>query len=146
MSRRSPGRPAATTVEFAVISPVLVLLLFGLIVGALGIFRYHQVASLAREAARYASVRGLDYERETGQPAATRQSIRDKVVTDAVGLNHSQLTVQATWDKSNAPKYAAPDGTVTINTVTVTVTYQWLPEAIFGGVTLTSTSKMPMSH
>jgi len=32
------------------------------------------------------------------------------------------------------------------NTVIVTVAYQWLPETLFGGGTLSSTSKMPMSY
>ena len=52
-------RRGAAAVEFAAVAPVLILLLFGTVVGGLGIFRYHQVATLAREAARYASVRGL---------------------------------------------------------------------------------------
>jgi hypothetical protein len=30
--------------------------------------------------------------------------------------------------------------------VTVTVTYQWLPEAFLGGVTLSSTSSMMVSY
>lgn len=139
-------RPGASALEFAMIAPVLMLFLFGLVVGALGIFRYHQVASLAREAARYASVRGLDYERETGKPAATEQSIRDEVVLyNAVGLDPSQLTCTVTWDESNLPKRFLPDNRVLTNVVIVTVSYRWLPEAYFGGVTLTSTSKMPMS-
>ena len=32
------------------------------------------------------------------------------------------------------------------STVTVTVTYQWVSEAYFGGLTLKSTSTMPMSN
>jgi hypothetical protein len=32
------------------------------------------------------------------------------------------------------------------NTVTVTLTYTWVPEAFLGGVTLSSTSVMPMSY
>jgi hypothetical protein len=123
------------------------LLIFGLIVGGLGVFRYHQVASLSREAARYAAVRGLDYYRETGNPAATKESIRDEVIlAKAAGLDKSKLTSDVTWDSSNAPKEVKQDLTVKINVVTVTVSYQWMPEAYFGGVTLTSTSHMPMSH
>jgi Flp pilus assembly protein TadG len=140
-------RRGAAVVEFAFVAPLLFLLIFVLIVGGLGIFRYHQVASLAREAARYASVHGLDYARETRQPAATQTSIlKDVVLPNAVGLDPSRLTCAVTWDKSNAPKYPAPDGTVITNVVTVTVSYQWVPEAYLGGITLSSTSTMPMSH
>jgi Flp pilus assembly protein TadG len=144
--RATGKRRGATVVELAAVAPILMLLLFGLIVGGLGVFRYHQVAALAREAARHASVRGIDYARETGKPAATQDSIRKEVVeANAGGLDPAYLTVQVTWDKSNAPKNMNPDLTATTNVVTVTVTYRWLSEAYFGGITLTSTSKVPMS-
>jgi Flp pilus assembly protein TadG len=147
MLRRTPRpRSGAAALEFAIVSPVLMLFLFGLVVGGLGIFRYHQVASLAREASRYASVHGLDYERETGQPAATEESIsRDIVRANAAGLDPNKLTCSVTWDQSNLPKQFLPDKTVRTNVVIVTVSYRWLPEAYFGGITLTSTSKLPMS-
>jgi hypothetical protein len=32
------------------------------------------------------------------------------------------------------------------NLVTVTVTYLWIPEAFLGGITISSTSVMPMSY
>jgi hypothetical protein len=32
------------------------------------------------------------------------------------------------------------------NTVTVTVSYNWIPEAFLGGITLTSTSTVPMTE
>lgn len=139
-------RRAATSLEFAMLSPTLMLLLFGLVVGALGIFRYNQIVTLAREAARYASVRGIDYERETRQPAATEASIRSEVVfNNAVGLDPSKLSCSVTWDQTNIAQQFLPDKTVINNVVVVTVSYQWLPEFFFGGVTLSSTSKVPMS-
>jgi Flp pilus assembly protein TadG len=148
MLHRTTGkRPGASALEFAIVSPILMLLLFGLVVRGLGIFRYHQVSGLARESARYASVHGLDYERETGKPAATESSIRqDVVLTNSAGLDPNRLTCSVTWDKSNLAREFLPDKTVRTNIVIVTVSYQWLPEAYFGGVTLTSTSKMPMSY
>jgi Flp pilus assembly protein TadG len=140
-------RPAATVVELAVVAPILILILFGLIIGGLGVFRYHQIACLAREAARHACVHGLDYQRETGQPAATQDSIKqDVVLANAAGLTPSRLTCTVTWDKSNIPQEMLPDKTVRTNIVTVTVSYDWIPEGLFGRVTLSSTSKMPMSY
>ena len=147
MRLRQAQRKGATLVECAFVYPVLLLLLFGLIVGGLGIFRYHQVAHLAREAARYASCHGLDYHRETGNPAATADSIyQNVVVANAAGLDPNYLGCTVVWDTSNAPKRVNADMTVTTNVVEVTVSYQWLPELYFGGVTLTSKSKMPMSY
>src|SRR5262245_11391125 len=108
-SPRTSARQGASTVEFAMVAPVLLFLLFALIIGGLGIFRYHQVASLAREAARYACVRGLDYARETGNPAATQDSIRAEVILkNSVGLDPSRLSCAVSWDKSNMPKNAEP--------------------------------------
>jgi len=134
-------------VEMAVVVPILVLVLFGLVIGGLGIFRYHQIACLAREAARFASVHGLDYQRETGLPAATPDSIyQDVVLANAAALTPSRLTCTVTWDRSNLASEMLPDKTIRGNVVIVTVSYDWIPEAFFGRVTLTSTSKMPMSY
>src|SRR5262245_37729382 len=78
---RSQRRRGAVLVESAVVFPVFMILLLGLIVGGMGIFRYQQVAWLAREGARYASVRGADYKKEvSGATAATAQTIRDNAI------------------------------------------------------------------
>jgi hypothetical protein len=54
-------RRAATVLEAAVVFPVALLFIFGLLIGGIGIFRYHQVAHIARETARFASVHGAQY-------------------------------------------------------------------------------------
>lgn len=145
--RKQTHRSGATAVEMAVIAPVFVFLLFALVIGGLGIFRYNQVAHLARQGARYAVVRGTDYQMELRKPAATPDSIRtEAILPNANALDASRLTVAVSWDKSNAPKQMLMDGTAVTNYVIVTVSYQWLPEAFFGGGTLTCTSKMPMSY
>jgi Flp pilus assembly protein TadG len=129
---------------------VALLLVVGLIVGAYGIFRYQQMASLARQAARYASVRGTQYATDTGNPAATPTDIYNNVIApNTVGLDLGQLTYSVTWNTSNQPYHTIlVNGNVVgvTNTVTVTITYQWIPEAFLGGVTLSSTSVMPMSN
>ena len=65
-------------------------------------------------------------------------------------LDTSKLTnpPQVTWDdNSKMPAYYDANNKVWKgNTVTVTVTYQWVPEAFFGGITLSSTSVMPISY
>ena len=58
MIRRLQRRRGAALVETAFVFPVLIVLMIGLIVGALGVFRYQEVASLAREGSRYASLHG----------------------------------------------------------------------------------------
>jgi Flp pilus assembly protein TadG len=143
------GRRGASTVEFAVTCPIAIFLIFATITGALGAFRYQQVASLAREAARWASVHGSEYERETGNPAATPEDVfNTAILPSAVALDHSKLSYSVTWNSSNEPlsvheNYETPTG----NTVTVTVSYVWLPETYLAGpFTLTSTSTSQMLY
>jgi len=163
--RRVP-RDGATTVEFAVVSGLIFFLIFALIVGASGIFGYQEVAHLAREAARYASTHGGQYQldgiaAQTGVPAVSSSSDLTKyLLPKATLLDPSRLTITASWSAPagytpvNMPSYVdtnpnlVPPGQKTIqNYVTVTVTYQWMPELyLFGPITLTSTSVMPMCY
>ncbi len=146
----SPRRRGAVTVEAALVFPVVILLLLGLIVGAMGIVRYQQVAWLAREGARYASVHGTDYQLGVpGGTAATAQDVFDKAIRpNATILDPSSLGYSVTWDKKNAPYSVTTDfAKPTTNTVTVTVTYTWIPEVFFiGPITLSSSSTLPMSY
>ncbi len=143
-------RPGAVSVEAAVVFPVAMLLLLGLVVGGLGIFRYQQVAWLAREGARYASVRGAQYQQEVSSAkAATKQDVYDNaILPNATLLDPNDLSYDVTWNQNNSPytvtsNFAKPVG----NTVSVTVTYTWMPEIYFiGPIKLSSTSTLPMSY
>jgi Flp pilus assembly protein TadG len=151
MRLKSTIRPAAIVIELAVIGPITFLLLLGLLIGGMGIFRYQEVASLAREASRWASVHGTQYQQDTGYPAATAQDVYNNVIApNATSLDKSKLSYSVTWNTSNSPyhTFIDPNNQVAAvaNTVTVTVTYQWIPEAYLGGITLTSTSTVPMSE
>lgn len=143
-------RRGAATVEFVLVASLVFLLLLGLIIGAFGVYRYLQVAALAREASRWASVHGADFARETGQPPATAQDIFDRaIVPRAIGLDVSQLSCSVTWDTNNAPYRVVVQNEQVIavaNTVTVTVRYRWIPEAFLGGITLSSTSVSPVYY
>jgi hypothetical protein len=143
-------RTGTTVVECAVVYPAVVLFVIGLLVGAAGIFRYQELASLARRAARYVSVHGAQYAKDTGNPAATPDDIYNNVVLpNSVGFNVSNLSCAVSYNSSNAPyQTSTVNGTIvaTANTVSVTLTYQWVPEAFLGGITLSSTSVMPMSY
>ncbi len=150
MSSRHPPRLAATTVEFAVIGSATFLILFGLLIGGLGIFRYQQVARLARDASRWASVRGTQYATDTKNTAATATDVYDQVILpNAAGLDPQHLSYSVTWNASNSPYHTATVNGQQVrvaNTVTVTVNYQWIPEAFLGGTTLSSTSVSVMSY
>jgi Flp pilus assembly protein TadG len=143
-------RRGVTAVECAIVYPPVLLLVIGLIVGALGVFRYQEVASLARRASRYAAVHGTQYAQDTRNPAPTPTDIYNTAVQPyAVSLDQSKLTYSVTYNRDNSPYYTTViDGRVvaTANIVTVTINYQWIPEAFLGGMTLTSTSSNPMSY
>jgi hypothetical protein len=126
------------------------LLVLGLMVGAAGIFRYQQMAYLAREGARYAIVHGTQWAKDTGNTAAAPADIyNNAILPNAAGLDTTQLSYSVTWNANNGPAQATVvNGNIvyTGNTVSVTVSYQWIPEAFLGGVTLSSTSVMPMAY
>jgi Flp pilus assembly protein TadG len=136
-ANRIRDRRGATTVEFAIVASTVLLLIIGLIVGALGVFRYQEVARLAREGARYAAVHGAAYSRVTGNPAATATDVyQNAILPRAVILTPSRLSSSVAWSPDNQPG----------SQVTVTVQYQWLPEAYFGAMTLSSTASIPISY
>lgn len=136
MRMQSTDRPAATLVESAFVLPVVLLILLAILAGAHGVFSYHEVAALAREGARYASVRGTRYARTTGQPVATPEDVyTNAIVPRMVALRPDRTTYAVTWDTDPRPG----------NTVTVRVTTVWLSTAVFGNWTLTSTSEMTVA-
>jgi Flp pilus assembly protein TadG len=137
LSRPSTHRRGTSTLEFAVICPLTLTLLCGLVIGGLGVFRYQQVASLAREGARYASVHGAKYQSATGNAAATADDVYNNAIKPKIaGLDTNQLTYAVSWDPDNRQG----------GMVTVQLTYNWIPEAFLGGITLTSTAVMPVSY
>jgi Flp pilus assembly protein TadG len=150
MRLRSHSRPATTTVELAVIGSATIVILLGLLTGGLGIFRYQQVARLARDASRWASVHGTDYANDTKNPAATAQDIYNQAIApNATALSLNHLNYSVAWNASNSPYSTATvqgQQVKVANTVTVTITYQWIPEAFLGGITMSSTSVTVMSY
>jgi Flp pilus assembly protein TadG len=142
-------RRGTTAVEFAVACPILFFLLFATIVGSMGVFRYQQVAAVAREGSRWACVHGGQYEQDTGKPAATPEDVYNKAILPAATmLNPERLSYAVTWDQSNMPLQVTDDVQEPFgNTVTVTVTYQWFPEIFkIGPFTLTSSSTSQMIY
>jgi len=137
-------RGAATMVEFAVVGSATFVILLALVIGGLGIFRYQQVARLARDASRWASVHGTQWAKDTNSTAATAQDVYNQVIApNATGLDLSQLSYTVTWNQSNSPYYTTTVNGSQVrvaNTVTVAITYQWIPEALLGPITVGSSS------
>jgi Flp pilus assembly protein TadG len=171
LHRFTGRRRGASALEFAIVAPVTLLLCFGLIIGGMGVFRYQETASLAREGARYASAHGGEYAKENGQgiqsgtlPNVDAAYIKTKIIqARSVSLDPTRLQVQVAintisgtpgWDATQnnntravLSTYVDAQNQVVArrNTVSVTVTYNWMPELyLIGPITLSSTSVMPM--
>src|SRR4051794_3955305 len=86
-------RRGTTAVEAAIVYPVVLLLTLGVVIVGLGVFRYQQVANLAREGARYAAVHGGQWAADKNSGTlTTKQNIYDNAITlHAAGLDSSQL-------------------------------------------------------
>jgi Flp pilus assembly protein TadG len=152
-------RRAAIAVEAAVVYPVVVFLFLGMVLGGVNVFRYQQVACQAREAARWASVRGLNWAQQTNQTSPTKQQILQQAVLPlAAGMNSSNLSIQVWWVNQSTGTVVDWDSSVkdvqsmnasgapVTNTVRVTITYQCSPSMLLmGPITVTSTSEIPMS-
>jgi hypothetical protein len=163
---RGRERRGATVVEFSLVAPVVFFIFFAQLIGGLGIFRYQEVAHLARDGARYASTHGGMYQLEgvadaSGVPqVAASGDLTGFVRNKAVLLNPNYLQVNVSWTAPsgvspvNMPTYVdtdpnlvPPGQTVIQNYVIVTVRYQWFPQMyLTGPIVLSSTSKMPMTY
>lgn len=132
--RQRRDRAGAAMVEMALIGPLAFLLLIGLIVLSLGVFRHNQVASLAQEAARWASVRGKNYQSVQHRSVLTAADVYAGAIKPrAVAMDLERLAYQVTWDEDRSA-------------VTVSLQYRWLPEAYFGETTISSQCTVLVSN
>ena len=124
-----PARRGAAVVEFAVVSPVLILLLLGMIECGRMIMVQQTITTAAREGARTASIEG--------NSSDTAKTAVESFLTGA-GVRGAKTTV-------------TPSNTASLShgqpiTVTVSVSFKdvsWLPHPFFfGRKTLTSTATM----
>lgn len=143
-------RAGATVMECAIVLPIALFLFIGLVVGTSGVFRFQEVATLAREGARYASTHGYQYRKDAGMPIGTAEDWRKDIYDNGikpkiVALDSSRVKVTVTWpDVINQP--GKPDNWPG-SKVDVKVSYEWLPPIfLVGPYNLHSTSSMPITN
>ena len=88
----------SSAVEFALVVPILIALSFGAIDGGRAMLTFNSVERLARDGARYASVRGS----ENPSPA-TESNVTNYLKGRTTGLDDKKLGVQITWTPDNDP-------------------------------------------
>jgi len=103
----------ATLVEFALVTPVLILVLLACLDFARALNAYVTVASASREGARYATV----------HPAADSDAIRAYLATRVSPLDPATLTVALVYTPTSDERWAATAPAP--GTIRVDVAYQW---------------------
>ena len=117
-ARRFRGTRGQSTVELAIVLPLLVLVVFGCLKLGMAFFSYEQVASAANAGARAAAVNhGVD-------PSAAARTAA-KSIAPSVGLTDSQIAVTYLSTASPPGSAWSYPGTVTV-TVTYPLTFSFL--------------------
>jgi Flp pilus assembly protein TadG len=149
--------------EFALILPVLLLLLFGIVDLGRGVFAYNTIQNAANLGVRVAAVNQIetspdcDQRRPIENPADPHWSIKTCAANAATGLGvqTSDVTVTYAAPPGNAVLVCSPPtGSPTLQVgciATVTVTYTFRAATpivgnLVGPVTLSSTSEMPVER
>jgi Flp pilus assembly protein TadG len=166
--RQAWSEEGATIVEFALVVLLLMTMLLGIIDFCRVTYAYHFVSEVAREATRYAAVRGYtcndDSSCSQATPDAGPAAPGNTVVQDYVasitppGIDSTKITTTPSWPLlANSPTICSASvsgiGGPFLNypgcTVKVEVRYNFsfiTPLVHSGGITLSSTSEMVVAH
>ena len=123
VTRRHPRRGSAL-IETALSFSAFLLLTFGVMEFSMAVFAYNFCSYAARDATRWASVRGSSI-----ASPATNDDIKAFVKSQAVGLISNSIGVTTTWVPDNSPG----------SEVRVAVTYDVIPLA---GLAIKNTLKV----
>ncbi|GGH06226.1 TadE/TadG family type IV pilus assembly protein [Silvibacterium dinghuense] len=140
-------------VEFTITLSLVLMTIFSILAGSVALYAQHYVTNAAREATRYAIVRGSYWSGTTcstttaGDCMATSTNVSNFVLSTVPPLiSTSQLSVSTSWPGTTATGAACDtiNGTNSITcTVSVTVSYNYnflLPFLPDKTITLASTS------
>ena len=128
--RRRRHQSGQAIVEGALVMLVFLTITFGLMDFGRMVWSYTMISHGAREATRYAMVRGT-----SSGHAATKSQIQGIVTSRSPGLDTSNTTSDVTFTPDQSPG----------STVKVVVTYNFYPIAPYipiGAITMKSTSQM----
>ena len=128
-------------VEFALCASTLFLITFGLMNICFALYSYNFVAEAARDASRYAMVRGSSSTGFSDRNISSAQLQTYVQYLNYPGINAANVRVYTSWPSGNAPG----------GTVSVTVTYQFpvmIPFFSQNGTNwhMASTSQMTISQ
>lgn len=152
MSRlRRPRSRGQALVEFALIFPVLMIFLFGIVDFGRAIFDYNTLANASRAGVRVAIVNqngaglGCDTGSGGGQPDTTKISPHDCAVQAAIGVG--LVTATVSYKDVTGTTTCSPRAVGCLAVVTTQATFQPITpiiSSIVGSIPLTSTSTEPI--
>ncbi len=108
------ARRGQDLVEFALILPLLLVILVGIVDFSLGFFYYNSIANAAREGARWGVI-------HPGDEAAIIAHARGSTI----GLAQGRLVLACTLSVAGAPVACNTTNAANADTVTVTATYDY---------------------
>jgi len=92
------SRRGSNILESALVLNAFLLILFGMVEFGMSVYTLNFVKYAARDASRYASVRG-----STSTSPATNATITSFVKNQAAAINAANITVTTTWSPNNQP-------------------------------------------
>ena len=148
-------------VESAIIYGFFFTLLLAIMLLGLAVFRYQEVAHMAREGSRYASTHGGQYGKENNAMPPDRDTIyTNAILPHAAGMEAGSITCDVVWytsatgvaNKNPTRTTTTTDSSTGLskvtkisNTVSVKVSYQW-NTGFFGTIPVSSTSVNTISY
>ena len=122
---RNSSQRGATMVEFAIVSTVALMLIFGILDFSRALYSYHQVSQVARQSARYAIVNGA-----LACGGGTPDPLQAWVNNQAVLLGGGSLTVTTTCSDSTPCANSSSTNCSNANNCTATSAPYDLPGCI----------------
>jgi Flp pilus assembly protein TadG len=104
-------RSGATVIEMAIVGPVALIFILGIMDIGLAIFAYNNITEATREGGRYAQIHGAKYGANATTPPASGPTANDayveQVVRSFASVDSTKLTVTSSWpnadNKPNSP-------------------------------------------
>jgi Flp pilus assembly protein TadG len=145
-------------VEFAVVVVLLLVMLFGIIEFGRALYTYHFLSNAARDATRYAAVRGANCDSDSScsvaDPDAGPAAPGNSVVQDYVatltppGIDANRVVTTPVWPgDGTAACTSVPNGPGCPVKIEVSYNFDFIfPLVHSGSITLSSTSQTIISH
>ncbi|WP_237493873.1 TadE/TadG family type IV pilus assembly protein [Modestobacter sp. L9-4] len=140
---RLRGERGAAAVEFALVVPLLLVILLGIIAASQAFQTQARLTAAAREGARVVALSGTTTTTMTDATAAATAAVQS--AAGDLGISASQITFSRPSCPSTAPTPTGPAATDPTATVTVTIAYNGsFGAGLFGAAGLDLTGKAVM--